>query len=73
MIDKAKAVSQGRSWSSGVIFNAVLVAAGIGCGVGALIVKDEETKRGLLTGAAFLYGGQLLESFCSSHFGFLRN
>ena len=66
MIFKAKAVSQGRTWGDGVIFNAVLVAAGIGCGVGALMVKDQSKKRGLLTGAAFLYGGQLLESLCSN-------
>ena len=40
LIDKAKAISQGRTWTGGSAFNVALVAAAVGCGIGALMAKD---------------------------------
>ena len=66
IINKAKVVSEGRTWSAGIIFNASMVAICFGCGVGAYLVKDQATRRRLLTGAALMYLGQITESFLSS-------
>ena len=73
VITKAKVAGEGRSWSAGTILNVVMVAAGVGCGIGALVVKDEEAKKSLLAGAACLYAGQLLENLCSNTLGLLTN
>lgn len=50
-----------------------MVGFGIGCGIGSLFTKDEQTRRGLLAIAGCLYVGQLAESLFSSQFSLLNN
>ena len=73
VVQRQKLAREGHSWSSGTVFNVAMVAAGVGCGIGAIVTKNEETRRSLLTGAACLYVGQLLESMCSNTLGLLCN
>lgn len=73
VIDKAKVVSKGRSWSAGTVFNVALVTIGVGFGIGAIIAKDKSNRSALLAGAGVMYAGQLLESFCSHSWSLLSN
>lgn len=50
-----------------------MVAASIGCGVGAFFVNDDKKKQKLLKGALCLYAGQLVESIFSNSFYLLTN
>ena len=53
--------------------NMILVGGAIGCGVASFVVKDEKTARSLRRGAFALWGVNILESLCSSSFGYLGN
>ena len=66
-------MAQGRTWSGAIVFNVAMVTIGVGCGIGATLLKDQASRRALLTGAALMYVGQLTESFRSYSWGLLTN
>lgn len=43
-IERVKTNNQARTWTGSIAFNAAMVAVGVGCGVGAVLVKDRETR-----------------------------
>ena len=73
VVQLEKVANEGRTWQCGILCNALLVGAGVGCLAGFYFVKDQATRRALLGSAAFLYLGQIVESFCSSQWRLLRN